>query len=39
MSEIQIKGVWKEFGAQVVLENLNLFIEFVSFLGTLRDGR
>ena len=42
MSEIQIKGVWKEFGAQVVLENLNLKLcghEFVTIVGPSGCGK
>src|SRR5882762_3837983 len=36
MTQVTVKRLWKEFGAQVVLENINLHIgdhEFVTIVG------
>lgn len=42
MSTVSVRHVWKEFGAQVVLENLNLEIadhEFVTIIGASGCGK
>src|SRR5579862_3351987 len=42
MTQLSIKGLWKEYGAQVVLENVNMHIgdhEFVTIVGASGCGK
>src|SRR5258707_9427776 len=42
MTQVTVKRLWKEFGAQVVLENINLHIgdhEFVTIVGASGCGK
>ena len=42
MTQVTVKRLWKEFGAQVVLENVNLHIgdhEFVTIVGASGCGK
>ena len=42
MTQVTVKRLWKEFGAQVVLENINLHIgdhEFVTIVGASGGGK